>query len=148
MRSYWKWGIPAFLSVVAGCAPPGQRLFNPDAGKPPKVRLVGKHQNREIQEPFVLIVIGTPQAEWRPAVDRVARLALARKPSVLFTVTVLSPRDETPRAQVETLKALSETQGQQVLEALVEAGAAPEQVLLRAVTDPAYAKPTLRIDVR
>ncbi|AOX20997.1 hypothetical protein [Kozakia baliensis] len=141
-------GVLALSLGLSGCAPPGQRLFNPNAGRPPKPYIPPALPAKPAPAPFVQVVSGTPEADWRPAIIQVAKRALARKPNVLFIVSVLSPRVDSPAGQVEALTHLTQTDGRAIGDALIAAGAVPEQVQIEARTEQGIASPRTRIDVR
>ncbi|GBQ09490.1 hypothetical protein [Swaminathania salitolerans] len=144
-----RYAVAALATVlVSGCAPPGQRLFNPDAGKPPRPHIPPAPPAKPAPAPFLAIVAGTPEEAWAPAVDRATKRALARQPSLLFVVSVVSPRVGSPGAQVEALEHLIREDGQAVADRIVSAGARPEQVQLEARTDPAAPRAGVRVDLR
>ncbi|MCO6160498.1 hypothetical protein ACFFGF_09320 [Asaia lannensis] len=137
--------VPVALSA---CTPPDQRLFDPNAGKPPKPYIPPAPPAKPAPAPFLQIVAGTPKEEWVPAVTRSTKLALSRKPDLLFVVTVLSPVTESPAAQVKSLETLTAQDGKDVAEQIVASGAPASQVQIEARTDASSPKGRIRIDLR
>ncbi|NVN06699.1 hypothetical protein HW509_14015 [Asaia spathodeae] len=134
--------------VLAACTPPDQRLFNPDAGKPPKPHYPPAPPSKPPPAPFLQIVAGTPKEQWAPAVDRSVKLALSRRPTIMFVVSVLSPEAGSPAAQVKALETLSEQDGKAVADQIVASGAPVNQVQIDARTDTSSPKGRIRIDLR
>lgn len=140
--------ICLFSGALTACTPPGQRMFNPDAGKPPKPYIPPAPPAKPAPAPFLQIVAGTPREEWGPAVERSTKLALSRRPGILFIVSVLSPEAASPAAQVKSLETLTQQDGQAVADRIVAAGAPASQVQIEAKTDPSSPKGRIRIDLR
>jgi hypothetical protein len=106
------------------------------------------------------MVAGTPEADWKPQVQDMARRALARKPTALFTVRCLVPPGSpvVPPADVEgrsaegavptALITLASGDGRAVMQALMDAGVPQTQVEMTAMPDSTVTKPTVRVYVR
>jgi len=140
--------ICLFSGVLTACTPPDQRLFNPNAGKPPKPYIPPPPPSKPPPAPFLQIVAGTPKEEWAPAVERSTKLALSRRPTIVFVVNVLSPEAGSPVAQVKSIEALTQQDGQAVADQIVAAGAPINQVQIEARTDTSSPKGRIRIDLR
>lgn len=147
-RSLAVAGFCLLSVVLAACTPPDQRLFNPDAGKPPKPHIPPAPPAKPAPAPFLQIVAGTPKEEWAPAVTRSTKLALSRKPDLLFVVTVISPVTESPAAQVKSLETLTSHDGKAVAEQIVASGAPASQVQIEARTDASSREGRIRVDLR
>ncbi len=91
---------------------------------------------------------GTPPERWRPGLEAIVRRALARKPEALFRIQTLVPAEGTPQAQAAALAAIGQAGGQQVADAVVEAGASSAQIELTAASDPAVRRPEIRVYVK
>jgi len=141
-------GLCLISGALGGCTPPDQRLFNPNAGKPPQPYIPPPPPSKPPPAPFLQIVAGTPKSEWAPAVIRSVKLALSRKSTIIFVVSVLSPEAGSPAAQVKALGTLTEQDGQAVADQIVSSGAPVSQVQLEAKTDPSFPKGRIRIDLR
>ncbi|ETC97854.1 hypothetical protein [Asaia sp. SF2.1] len=141
-------GLCLVSGALTACTPPDQRLFNPNAGKPPKPHYPPAPPGKPAPAPFLQIVVGTPKAEWAPAVSRSTKLALSRKPDLLFVVTVLSPETGSPAAQVKSIETLTEQDGKDVADQIVASGAPPNQVQIEAKTDGSSPKGRIRVDLR
>ncbi|CAI9119588.1 hypothetical protein [Brytella acorum] len=138
--------IAAALALNA-CAPLDQRTFDPSAGRPPKVHVPLPPPAPPAKPPFVQIMAGTPESVWQPDVEKVTRLALQRKPNILFVLTAIVPRDGSPPAQADALAALVQGDERAVAQAMVDAGASGGQIEMDARVEDG-AKPHIRVDVR
>jgi hypothetical protein len=106
------------------------------------------------------MVAGTPEADWKPQVQDMARRALARKPTALFMVRCLVPPGTpvAPPAEVKgrsaegavptALITLASGDGRAVMQALMDAGVPQTQVEMTAMPDSTVTKPTVRVYVR
>ncbi|WP_336946325.1 hypothetical protein [Asaia sp. HN010] len=147
-RSLAGIGLCLISGALAACTPPDQRLFNPNAGKPPKPYIPPAAPSKPPPAPFLQIVAGTPKEEWAPVVERSTKLALSRRPTIMFIVSVLSPEAGSPAARVKALEALTEQDGKAVADQIVASGALVNQVQIDARTDPSAPKGRIRIDLR
>ncbi|WP_035442403.1 hypothetical protein [Asaia platycodi] len=147
-RSLAGIGLCLISGALAACTPPDQRLFNPDAGKPPKPYIPPAAPSKPPPAPFLQIVAGTPRDQWASAVERSTKLALSRRPTIIFIVSVLSPETSSPAAQVKALETLTEQDGKAVADQIVASGAPVNQVQIEAKTDPSSPKGRIRIDLR
>ena len=137
-------GVIAAALTLNACAPLDQRTFDPSAGRPPKVHVPPAPPAKP---PFVQIMAGTPESLWQPDVEKVTRLAIQRKPNILFILTAIVPRDGSPSAQAEALAALVQGDERAVAQAMVKAGASGGQIEMDARAEDG-AKPHIRVDVR
>ncbi|QDH15427.1 hypothetical protein E3E11_05705 [Oecophyllibacter saccharovorans] len=144
--------IPALAAgcvLVAGCAPIDQRTFNPQASMPPKVVApVPVRHKAPSRHPFIEIMAGTPREDYATPVAKAVRMALARKPNILFIVEAAAPMQPTPARQVAALSGLTRDLATPIGEEIVKAGAEPLQLEMRAVTDPDLQQGRVRINVR
>ncbi|GAB6853142.1 hypothetical protein [Asaia astilbis] len=147
-RAFASVGLCLVAGALAACTPPDQRLFNPNAGKPPKPHIAPAPPSKPPPAPFLQIVAGTPKEEWAPAVERSTKLALSRRPNIIFVVSVLSPEAGSPAAQVKSLESLTTQDGQAVADQIVASGAPVGQVQIEAKTDPSAPKGRIRVDLR
>ncbi|WP_149026859.1 hypothetical protein [Neoasaia chiangmaiensis] len=139
--------LPA-SAMLAACTPIDQRTFDPNAGRRPVAHVPPAPAAKPPPPPFLQIMSGTPEATWRPAVDHAARVALARKPNVLFVVTAIATPSGTPANQTEALTQMLRREERAVADAIVSAGVPDYQIQLNARTEPAAAPPRIRVDVR
>ncbi|MFT9016329.1 MAG: hypothetical protein ABF990_11425, partial [Acetobacter sp.] len=98
--------------------------------------------------PLITLIAGTPEAEWREPVDKIVRLALTRKPDILFVVRCLVPRQADPQAEQAALTALVEGDGRAVMAEIVQVGASDAQVEMSAMPDSSVTKPVVQVYVR
>lgn len=136
------------LSGLNGCAPIGQRTFDPEAGRPPQVALPPEPPPKPGKRPFIEIMDGTPDEDYAQALDKAVRLALTRKPNILFVVEAAAPMQAAPAAQVKILQGLTRRLALPVGNRIIAAGAEPIQLDMRAVTDPLLKQAVVRINVR
>ncbi|WP_308720114.1 hypothetical protein [Komagataeibacter xylinus] len=124
------------LPAMSGCRLVSQKTFNRHAGDPPKLPSTPVPQVASIERPpLVTIVAGTPPAQWQPAVRAAVADALARKPNALFTIVVNVPVGAA--SGVPDMKAAVDTDGQPVLQAVMDAGAGTAQTEMDARGVPA-----------
>ncbi|GBR37095.1 hypothetical protein AA0475_0354 [Acetobacter peroxydans] len=148
------------LLALTGCKLVDQKTFNPQAGVPPKPYVPPARPAPPPPPPLIAMVAGTPEADWKPQVQDMARRALARKPTALFTVRCLVPPGSpvVPPADVEgrsaegavptALITLASGDGRAVMQALMDAGVPQTQVEMTAMPDSTVTKPTVRVYVR
>lgn len=141
------------VTALGACTPLDQRLFDPQAGVPPKPHLPPVLPARPVAAPFLRIISGTPRADWVPAVDHATKLALSRKPSVLFIVTAVASSRGRPSDQVHVLDMLINADAKDVAEQIVASGASTSQVQMEAKTESSAAavsgsKSSTRVDLR
>ncbi|MGE4521730.1 MAG: hypothetical protein AB7D19_04470 [Acetobacter sp.] len=148
------------LLALTGCKLVDQKTFNPQAGVPPKPYVPPARPAPPPPPPLIAMVAGTPEADWKPQVQDMARRALARKPTALFTVRCLVPPGTpvAPPAEVKgrsaegavptALITLASGDGRAVMQALMDAGVPQTQVEMTAMPDSTVTKPTVRVYVR
>jgi len=134
--------------MAGGCALVDQRTFDASAGRPPVPHYPPAKPGPPPVAPFLQIMAGTPETDWRPVVARSVRVALSRKPDVLFIVTAISPVQGSPERQVKALGDLAEGDGRVVADAIIAAGAAPLQVQMMAEANPGDGAARVRVDAR
>lgn len=119
------------LPAIGGCRLVSQKTFNRHAGDPPYLPAAPVPQVPGIDRPpLVTIVAGTPPAQWQPAVRAAVADALARKPNALFTIVVNVPVGAA--SGLPDMKAAVDTDGQPVLQAVMDAGAGTAQTEMDA----------------
>ncbi|QHC34589.1 hypothetical protein [Komagataeibacter xylinus] len=124
------------LPAMGGCRLVSQKTFNRHAGDPPSPPAMPAHRIVAIEAPpLVTIVAGTPPAHWQPAVRAAVADALARKPNALFTIVVNVPVGGA--SGLPEMKAAVDTDGQPVLQAVMDAGAGTAQTEMDARGVPA-----------
>ncbi|MFT8777274.1 MAG: hypothetical protein ABF893_11545 [Gluconacetobacter liquefaciens] len=136
------------VTGLAGCTLVDQRTFDPRASRPPVPHYPPAPPAPRPVPPLVDIRAGTPEGEWRPALQGAVTRALARKPNVLFTVRVMVPAGPTPEQEALAMRQAVATYGQAVAAAIVAAGARPEQVEMAAMSDSSMTTGAVRVYVR
>lgn len=143
--------LPLLFSLVGlgfqGCAPLDQRTFDPNAGKPPQVHVTQPMPPKK-QPPFLQVVEGTPESDYAGPIEKATKIALNRKPNVLFIVQGIAPMQNTPDKQAQTLNNLTQHLAVPVTNHIVAAGARPVQIDMRVATDPTAHQAMVRINVR
>lgn len=81
-------------------------------------------------------------------IDQITRLALSRKPDVLFVVRCLVPPQANADAEQSSLMNLVQGDGRAVLQEMINAGASEAQVEMSAMPDSSVTKPVVRVYVR
>ncbi|MCQ9154641.1 hypothetical protein [Acidomonas methanolica] len=149
--SLFRWaaaGLAVCGLALTACEPIDQRSFDASAGLPPVPPRKPVPSAPPPAPPFLQIVSGTPDAEWRPVVTKATRLALARKPNVLFILTAIVPRTTSPAREADELAALSKGEELAVARAIVAAGAPAWQVEMQGRAEGQAATSSIRVDVR
>lgn len=142
--------------VVAGCVLVGmtgcklvdQKTFNPNAGVAPKPYIPPPPPGPPPVPPLIELAAGTPASQWEAPVDQITRLALSRKPDVLFVVRCLVPLQANADAEQSSLMNLVQGDGRAVLQEMINAGASEAQVEMSAMPDSSVTKPVVRVYVR
>ncbi|WP_342629087.1 hypothetical protein AAC691_04510 [Nguyenibacter vanlangensis] len=138
----------AGILCLASCNLVDQRTFDPRASRPPVPHYPPSRPPPPPVPPLVQIGLGTPAERWQPALkDAVAR-ALARKPNVLFVVTIIVPAGPTPGAEGAALTRAMAADGRAVAAAIVADGARPAQVEMSAMSDSTVTAGAVRVYVR
>lgn len=132
---------------MQGCAPIDQRTFNPNAGKPPRPHSTPPAPPKT-QAPFLQILDATPQSDYATPVDTAAKMALSRKPNILFIVQGIAPMQNTPDKQAQILTELTQRLVVPVANRIVAAGARPIQIDMRVSTDSTAQHAMVRVNVR
>lgn len=145
---FHRLALSAVVILLAGCEPIDQRTFDKTAGLPPTPPSPPTGPSRPAPPPFLQIVVGTPEAEWKPAVTKATQIALARKPNVLFTVTAIVPRQESPSQQTQAMEQVAAGDERAVAEAMVAAAAPGYQIELQARAEGDGQHALIRVDVR
>ncbi|WP_050935017.1 hypothetical protein [Gluconacetobacter diazotrophicus] len=76
---------------LASCNLVDQRTFDPRASRAPRPHYPPPPPAPKPVPPLVEIRHGTPPEQWQPALKGAVTRAMARKPNVLFVVTVIVP---------------------------------------------------------
>ena len=144
--------LPAILPVIillGGCKLVDQRTFDRHAGRKP-VAHVPVVASVVVPPVPPLLVVPTREApgDWQPRLDAAVREALARKPNVLFTVQSVARAGADAEAQAAALRAVIDSQGRAVAQAITADGASALQVEMSAVADPAATDAEVRVFVR
>lgn len=138
------------LFLLNACKLVDQRTFNPSAGRrplpyvppaPPAPPPVPP------PKPPIEIVAGTPQGQWIKPLTALVKDALQRKADALFIVTAVTPISQNPIAQQEAMTKIIAQNGQAVVEAIVKAGAKPQQVQLAAKADGWVQKNVIQVEI-
>lgn len=145
MRFQFLIFIPAIIALQ-GCNPIDQRTFNPNANRPPVVRI--KADNGPATKPFIEIVQGTSPDVYKAPLQQSVKAALAHKSNILFIIDGLAPPQKTPEEQQAVLKALLNELVVPVATQITEAGALPIQLDIRVETDSSVKQSVVRINVR
>ncbi|MFT9027361.1 hypothetical protein [Acetobacter indonesiensis] len=140
--------LAGVVLCLSGCKLVDQKTFNPQAGKPPKPYIPPPPPGPPPVPPLVELVSGTPPAEWSAPVEQMVRKALVRKPNILFVVKCLVPPSGNSDLDQLTLVQLVQGDGQAVTQAIIKAGAAPDQVEITAMPDSTVTKPVIRVYVQ
>ncbi|MBB2204733.1 hypothetical protein [Gluconacetobacter takamatsuzukensis] len=147
--------VPTLMAVsalcvtgLAGCDLVDQRTFDARASRPPVPHYPPPPPAPRPVPPLVDIRAGTPDSQWRPALDSAVARALARKPNVLFVVRVVVPAGPTPEQEAQAMRQAVASYGQAVAAAIVAAGARPEQVEMAAMSDSSMTTGAVRVYVR
>jgi len=140
-------GALAVLAVVPGCKLIDQRTFDPSASRPPKP-YIPPRPPAHVTPPLLEIMAGTAPETWRDPVMRAARVALARKPSVLFTVEAIVPAEGDAVAQRKAMGALTTGDAQSVAAAIMAAGVPASQVQMTAMPDSGVRSARVRVYIR
>ena len=123
MSGLLRYATPVLI-LIGGCTLIDQRTFNPDAGRapvvpaPPAALVVAPTDPRAL---FTLRPPATLDAAAQDVLTRVIRAALARKPKATFAAVAILPAAGADTGQAEA-----------VLRAVIAAGVAPGQTILRA----------------
>jgi hypothetical protein len=133
---------------LASCNLVDQRTFDPHAGRPPRPHYPPARPAPPPIPPLVNIRQGTASDQWQPALKRAVTLAMARKPNVLFLVTVIVPAGPTPAQESAALGHAVAADGQAVAAAIVADGASPAQVEITAMSDSTMTSGAVRVYVR
>lgn len=146
------WIRSAFLMTLAtplwGCNPIDQRTFDPQAGRPPRVAAPALPVSAPGKPAFLQIIDGTPEDEYGPAVEKATKLALSRKANILFIVQGITPMQQTPEAERQTLHDITQHLVSSVGHHILAAGARPIQLDMRVSADPTVHNNMVRIYVR
>ncbi|MDI2090891.1 hypothetical protein [Commensalibacter oyaizuii] len=146
-RRYNTFIILSSLFFLNACKLVDQRTFNPSAGRKPIPYVPPAPPAPPPPAPPIEIVQGTPADQWAKPLAILVRDALKRKADALFVVTIVTPVAQTPSLQQEQLQKTVKQDGQAVAQAIVKAGARPEQVQLTAKADGAVQKNVVRVDI-
>lgn len=99
-------------------------------------------------KPFVEILAGTPESEYGPQLEEITKIALARKPNILFIIRLRVPTGSGPEEQLKHLLKLVPTLLTPVAEHMKKAGADPVQLDMGSLAVPYQKSASLRIEVR
>jgi len=138
-------GLLAALTL-AGCAPPGQGLFEP-APRLPAPATVTTNEAAFGRVPLVTIAAGSAPADYRSALTGAVQAAEARKPDVVFDVVSVVPQAGTPLSQISAAKALTQ-QAEEVARSITGAGVPESRVTLSAQMLPGIPGEQIRVYVR
>ena len=138
-------------SLLGGCKLIDQRTFDSQAGRKP---VAHAPKVVSVAPPPIppLLVIQTREApeDWQKRLAASVHEALARKPNVLFTVqSVTRPAaGQDPDAQAAALRAVIDSEGRAVAQAIAADGASALQVEMSGLADPAASGAGVRVLVR
>ncbi|WP_428376253.1 hypothetical protein [Lichenicoccus sp.] len=142
--------LPA-LSLLGGCKLVDQRTFDRNAGRKPVAHAPAVAKAGPPPVP-PLLVVPTRQApdDWQPRLSAAVHEALARKPNVLFTVQSIARAEPgaDAQAQATALRAVIDSEGRAVAQAITADGASALQVEMSAFADPAAKDAEVRVFVR
>lgn len=129
--------IPCFILALAqtACEPPGQRLFNKNAGKPPVWHTVVIKDHKAPVPPFLTVTLGTPYKDYQPVVAKGARIAMGRKENVLFTLQGLVPATDPVEKKQQEIDDLENKLMTSMANIIVKEGATPIQIDLTLSED-------------
>jgi len=134
------------VAVMGGCKLIDQRTFDPTASRPPKPYIPPAAPVKPVPA-LVTIQAGTQQSVWQETLAHAVKSALARKSTVIFTVTSIVPGAATPQAQRLEMAALVSGDAKAVATAIVADGAQPSQVEITAITDSSVTSGVIKVYV-
>jgi len=135
------------LVGLPGCKLIDQRTFDDTASRPPKPYIPPRPPGH-VTPPLVEVIAGTSPDTWRDPVMRAARVALARKPSVLFTVRAVVPEQGDAIAQRKAMSTLTDQDAQAVAAAIIAAGVPSSQVQMTAMPEAGVGSSRVRVYIR
>nr|WP_321983731.1 hypothetical protein [uncultured Lichenicoccus sp.] len=139
------------LALLGGCKLVDQRTFDRNAGRKPVAHVPVVAVAGPAPVP-PLLVVPTREApeDWQPRLAAAVHAALARKPNVLFTVQSIARVEPGADAQTQAtaLRAVIDSQGRAVAQAITGDGASSLQVEMSASADPAARDAEVRVFVR
>ncbi|QCE32649.1 hypothetical protein FAI41_03110 [Acetobacteraceae bacterium] len=145
---YGTWIMIGVAGFFASCAPLDQRVWNQMAGIEPKYVPPPPPPAPPPPAPFVEILSGTPESDYGPQLEEITKIALARKPNMLFIIRLRVPTGNGPEEQVKRLLQLVPRFLMPVSEHMIKAGAQPIQLDMGTESVPYQKSPSLRIQVR
>lgn len=135
------------LSVLPGCTLITQRTFVADADTPPRRPLPAAPPVGQSAPALVVIRFPSPPSDWEGPLGVAVKLAVARKPDVVFTVESVVPAVGDLAAQATALAA-AVRDGHLVADRIVADGVDRAQIDLTAAADPAIHQEEVRLTVR
>ncbi len=142
--------LPA-IGLLGGCKLVDQRTFDRNAGRKPVAHapVVAKAGPPPVP-PLLVVPTREPPEDWQPRLNAAVHEALARKPNVLFTVQSVARAEpgSDAQAQATALRAVIDSEGRAVAQAITADGASAVQVEMSALVDPAAKDAEVRVFVR
>ncbi|QCE34383.1 hypothetical protein FAI40_02970 [Acetobacteraceae bacterium] len=138
----------AASGLVASCAPLDQRVWNQMAGIEPYYASPPPPPAPPPPAPFVEILSGTPESEYGPQLEQVTKIALERKPNILFIIRLRVPTGDGPEEQIRRLLKLVPNMLDPVAEHMIRAGADSSQLDMGTLAVPYQQTPSVRIEVQ
>ncbi|CAI3953551.1 MULTISPECIES: hypothetical protein [Commensalibacter] len=136
------------LLILGGCQLIDQRTFNPSAGRKPIPYVPPAPPAPPPPAPPIEIVQGTPAEQWGKPLTGLVKDALQRKSDAMFIVTILTPISQTPDAQQEQMQKTIQQNAQDVAQAIVKAGAKPQQIHMTAKADGSVQKNVVQVNIQ
>lgn len=133
------------ILVPAACAPPGQRLFDASADKSPTPLVKAKPTTSAVA-PFLQFPEGTPEEVWAPVVTKTVKLALLRKPGVLFQVQGICPAAPDLKRQQDEMHSAVNGTLREMMTVMRSAGVDSSQIMLSVRTSSNEKRVFFRID--
>lgn len=137
------------LLALNACKLVDQRTFNPSAGRRPVPYVPpAPPPPPPPPRPPIEIVQGTPGEQWSKPLTALVKDALKRKPDAMFLVTIVTPISEAPATQQEAMQKTIQENGQAVAQAIIKAGAKPEQIQMSAKADGSVQKNVVQVNIK
>ncbi|EHD13048.1 hypothetical protein CIN_20310 [Commensalibacter intestini A911] len=140
--------VVSSLLALNACKLVDQRTFNPSAGRRPVPYVPPAPPAPPPPAPPIEIVQGTPGEQWAKPLTTLVKDALKRKPDAMFLVTIVTPISEAPATQQEAMQKTIQENGQDVAQAIIKAGARPEQILMSAKADGSVQKNVVQVNIK
>ncbi|CAI3956396.1 unnamed protein product [Commensalibacter communis] len=136
------------LLMLGACQLIDQRTFNPSAGRKPIPYVPPAPPAPPPPAPPIEIVQGTPSEQWAKPLISLVKDALQRKSDAMFIVTILTPISQSPDAQQEQMQKTIQQNAADIANAIVKAGARPEQIHMIAKADGSVQKNVVQVTIQ